>query len=69
MLKLLTGMQKIKENLLWLQGSITIIKDFIADYITELSLFFCTECLWHVLFLCGTRHLCGETPNLFKKCP
>lgn len=29
-------MQKIKENLLQLQGSITIIKDLTADYIMEL---------------------------------
>lgn len=40
MLQLLKGMQKIKENLLWLQGSIAIIKELIADYITELSLAF-----------------------------
>lgn len=66
MLKLLKGMQKIKGNLLQLWGSITLIKDLIADYITELSLFFCTECLWHVLCLCSIYHLCGEAPNLFK---
>lgn len=35
-LKLLKGIQKRKENLLQLQGSITIIKDLTADYITEL---------------------------------
>lgn len=43
MLKLLKGMQKTKENLLRLQGSLKIIKDLIADYITELSLGSCTE--------------------------
>lgn len=55
-------MKKIKENLLWLQGSITIIKDHVADYIAKLSLFFCTECLWHVLFL----HYSREMLNLFR---
>lgn len=29
-------MQKIKENILQLQGSTTIIKDLTADHITEL---------------------------------
>lgn len=66
MLKLLKGMQRTKNNILWLQGSITIIKELLADYITELSLFFGTECLWRVLYLCGTITFVRKHQILFN---